>query len=61
VSYERQLDLLVTTLVSIVVFVGCIFYGALPLSISICVAILVFLIGLVLGRRVADILHAFFG
>lgn len=59
-SYERQLDLVVTTLVTIVAFAGCVFYLALPLNISLVIALAIFAAGLVLGRGVARVLRVFF-
>jgi hypothetical protein len=60
-SYDRQLDLVVTTFFTIVVFFGSIFYFALPLSVSLAVAVVVFVAGLMLGRRVVGILDVLFG
>jgi len=60
-SCDRQLDLVVTTFVTIVVFVGSIFYFALPLTVSLAVAVVVFVAGLMLGRRVARILDVLSG
>ena len=60
-SYERQLDLVVTALVTVVVFVGCVFYCTLLFSVSLAIAGAVFVAGLVLGRDVAHVLHLFFG
>ena len=56
-GFYRQLDLLVTILVTAVVFAYCIFYGALPVTVSLLIAAGVFLAGLLFGRRIAKILE----
>ncbi len=58
-SFDRQLDLLVTILTTVVVFVGCIFSGELSVKISLLVAAGVFLARLVLGRGISEILDIF--
>ena len=60
VPYERQRDLVVCSMVAIVVLFGCLFYFALPLTISSTLATVVFVAGLVVGRRIANVLDAFF-
>ena len=58
-SFDRQLDLLVTILATIVVFVGCTFCGALSVKISVLIAGGVCLTGLVFGRGIRKILDFF--
>jgi|GEM_PF-3669275 len=58
-SFYRQLDFLVTILVTLVVFFGCIFYGALPFGVSLAIAAGVFVFGLLFGRSIAKILELF--
>jgi hypothetical protein len=58
-GFYRQLDFLVTTLTTVVVFVGCTFYGALSVKASLLIASGVFLGGLLLGRRIAKLLEFF--
>jgi hypothetical protein len=58
-SFNRQLDLLVTILTTVVVFIGCTFYGALSVKISLLIATGVCLAGLVFGRGIRKILHFF--
>jgi hypothetical protein len=50
VSFDRQLDILVSVLVALVVFVGCVFSGALTVASSLLIAVGVFLLGLLFGR-----------
>ncbi|HET7106711.1 MAG TPA: hypothetical protein VFI38_07865 [Candidatus Acidoferrum sp.] len=54
-SFDRELDVLVAILVAFVGFVGCVFSGALTVASSLLIAAGVFLIGLLFGRRVAEI------
>lgn len=58
-SFDRQLDLLVTILTTVMVFISCIFSGELSVQISLFIAAGVFLAGLVLGRGISEILHIF--
>jgi hypothetical protein len=58
-GFYRQLDLLVTILTTVVVFVGCTFYGALSVKASLLIAAGVFLSGLLFGRRIAKVLEFF--
>ncbi len=58
-GFYRQLDLLITILTTVVVFVGCTFYGALSVKSSLLIAAGVFLGGLLLGRRIAKVLEFF--
>ena len=59
-GFYRQLDVLVTTLTSVLVFASCTFLGGLPVRISLLIAAVVFLAGLRFGRRIAEVLK-FFG
>jgi hypothetical protein len=54
-SFDRQLDILVAILVAFVAFVGCVFSGALTVASSLLIAAGVFLVGILFGRRVAEI------
>ena len=58
-GFYRQLDWLVTILTTVVVFVGCILYGALSVNTSLLIAAGVFVGGLVFGRRIAKVLQLF--
>jgi hypothetical protein len=58
-GFYRQLDWLVTILTSAVVFVGCIFSGALSIKASLLIAAGVFLGGLLFGRRIVKVLEFF--
>jgi hypothetical protein len=58
-SFDRQVDLLVTILTTVVVFVGCTFYGALSVKVSLLIAAGVCLAGLVFGRGIRKILDFF--
>jgi hypothetical protein len=58
-GFYRQLDLLVTTLTTLVVFVGCTLSGALSVKASLLIAAAVFLGGLLFGRRIAKVLEFF--
>lgn len=60
-GFYRQLDFLVTILTSVVVFIGCTFYRALPVSVSLLISAGVFVAGLLFGRRIVVVLRAFFG
>lgn len=60
-GFYRQLDFLVTILTTVVVFIGCTFYGALPVSVSLLISAGVFVAGLLFGRRIVVVLRAFFG
>ena len=59
-GFYRQLDLLVTVLVTLLVFASCTFLGGLPVRFSLLVAVVVLLAGLRFGRRIAAVLR-FFG
>jgi hypothetical protein len=59
-GFDRQLDLLVTILTTVVVFVCCTFYLALSVKISSVIAAGVCLAGLVFGRDIRKILDFFF-
>src|SRR6267143_7245789 len=58
-SFDRQLDLLVTILTTVVVFVGCTFYGALSVKISLLIAVGVCVAGLFFGLVIMKILDFF--
>jgi hypothetical protein len=58
-SFDRQLDLLVTILTTVVVFVCCTSYVALSVRISLLIAAGVFVAGLVFGRGIRKILDFF--
>ena|SRR3981189_1224648 len=58
-SFDRQVDLLVTVLTTILVFMGCIFLGALSVKISLLIAAGVCIAGLVIGRGIGKILEFF--
>jgi len=58
-SFDRQLDLLVTVLTTVLVFIGCIFLGALSVKISLLIAAGVCIAGLVIGRGIGKILEFF--
>jgi len=59
-DFYRQVDLLVVVVTTVGVFVGCTLYFALSTKASLLIALGVFLIGLLLGRRIAKVLE-FFG
>ena len=58
-GFYRQLDLMVTTLTTVLVFVGCTFIFGLSVGISLVVAAGVCMAGLVFGRRIGEILRLF--
>ncbi len=59
-SYDRQLDILVAILLTVLTFAGCIFYGAMPVKTSLLVSAGVFLAGLIFGRRIAEVVTSIF-
>jgi hypothetical protein len=59
-GFNRQLDALMAVLAALIVFVGCVFSGALTVTQSLLIAAAVFLAGLVFGRRVAEIVTSIF-
>ena len=59
-SFDRQLDILMAILASVLAFLGCIFSGALSLQFSLLVAIVVLVAGFLFGRRVAKIVAGIF-
>lgn len=59
-GFHRQLDALMAVLAALIVFLACVFSGALTVTQSLVVAAGVFLAGLVLGRRVAEIVTHIF-
>ncbi len=60
-SYDRQLDIVVAILLTVLTFVGCIFYFAISAKASLLVSVGVFLAALVFGRRIAEVVTSFFG
>ena len=60
-GFDRQLDILITILATLVTFVGCVFSGALTVAQSLLIAAGVFLAGLFFGRRIAEIVVNLFG
>jgi hypothetical protein len=59
-SFDRQLDILMAILATVIAFVGCIFMIGIPLKISLLIAAFVLLAGIVFGRRVAEIVSSIF-
>lgn len=59
-SFDRQLDILMAVLASVLAFLGRIFSGAVSLQGSLLVGIVVFVAGLIFGRRVAEIVADIF-
>jgi len=59
-SFDRQLDILMAILASVIAFIGCIFVGGIPLWISLLIFACVLLAGLIFGRRVAEIVSSIF-
>jgi len=55
-DFYRQLDLLVTIVVTVIVFGYCIFYGN-SVTASLLIAAAVFLTGLLVGRRLTKLLE----
>jgi hypothetical protein len=55
--FYRQLDLLVTILTTVLVFVGCTFYIGLSIEVSLLIAAGVFVAGLRFGRGISKILE----
>ena len=60
-SFDRQLDVLVAVLATLVTFVGCLVSGALTVVSSSVIAAGVFLAGLFVGRRIVEITFHLFG
>ena len=58
-SFDRQLDLLVTILTTVVVFVCCTFYLALSVKVSSLIAGGACIAGLIFGRDIRKILDFF--
>jgi hypothetical protein len=58
-GFYRQLDFLVIILATLLVFLGCILSGALPIKASLVVAAGVFVAGLFFGRRIVKVLELF--
>ena len=59
-SFDRQLDILMAILASVIAFVGFTFIGAIPVKISLLISACVLLAGLIFGRRVAEIVSSIF-
>jgi hypothetical protein len=59
-GFYRQLDLLVTTLTTVLAFVSFTFIGGLSVKVSLGVTAVVCLAGLIYGRRIAEILRFFY-
>jgi hypothetical protein len=59
-GFNRQLDVLMAILATLITFLGCVFSGALSLTQSLVIAAGVFLAGLIFGRRVAEIVTGIF-
>jgi hypothetical protein len=53
-SFDRQLDILISVLVAFVIFVGCVLSGAMTVTGSLQIAVSVLLAGLLFGREVAQ-------
>ena len=59
-SYDRQLDILVAILLTVLTFVGCIFYFVISAKASLLVSAGVFLAALVFGRRITQVVTSMF-
>jgi hypothetical protein len=59
-SFDRQLDILMAILASVIAFVGCTLIGGIAVKISLLVSECVLLAGLIFGRRVAEIVSSIF-
>ncbi len=53
-DFYRQLDIFVIVASALLVFVGCVFFGGLPVKFAAIVAGSVFLMGLLFGREVIE-------
>ncbi len=60
-SWDRQLDILVAILLTLLTFVGCIFSFALSVKASLLVSLVVFLAALVFGRRITEVVTSLLG
>jgi len=58
-GFYRQLDWLVTALLTLLVFTACVLSGALTIKASLLIAAGVFLVGIFVGRRIARVLELF--
>jgi hypothetical protein len=56
-SFDRQLDILMAVIATVIAFVGCIF-GGVPLEFSLLASACVLLAGFIFGRRVAEIVSS---
>ena len=59
-SFDRQLDILMAILATVIAFIGCIFVIGISLKITLLIAACVLLAGFIFGRRVAEIVSGFF-
>ena len=59
-GFDRQLDILMAILASLIVFVGCIFMGGISVKISLVISACVLLARLIFGRRVAEVVSEIF-
>jgi hypothetical protein len=60
-SFERQLGIFITAMIALITLIGCLFWGSISLPISSCVAISVFVLGIIMRERVTEIVTHFFG
>jgi hypothetical protein len=58
-GFYRQLDWLVTILVTLLVFAACVLSGALTIKASLLIAAGVFIVGIFIGRRIVRVLEFF--
>ena len=59
-GFYQQLDFLVTILTAALVFMGCTFYLALSVTVSLLISGGVFVAGILFGRRIARVLEFLF-
>ncbi len=59
-SFDRQLEIFVVVSSALLVFVGCVFYGGLPVKFAAIIAVGVFVVGLLFGREVAEAIRDIF-
>jgi len=59
-GFDRQLDILMAILASLIVFVGCIFMCGISVKISLVISACVLLARLIFGRRVAEVVSEIF-
>ncbi len=58
-SFDKQLDIIVSILAGLVVFLFCLFWGPLPVKASLAAGAVVSLIGLLFGREVVKAITTF--